>query len=262
LGDRTHFTGEEKDEFEQGSTARGVAFVRSVGNFVGDEPWADRGQLLTEGERAALIVDPANGKLPDRTDYGKQSATGFFQQMSDDNPSDPEVRTVLERCIVAPLVPIRPMNFNNNFKIIQTSDHVIILMEMVHDARIVPIERGDQPKARSGVARWLGESIGRWEDETLVVETRNFRAYQNLLGTSPGLHLIERFTVRGESQLIYEFTVADPEVFTETWSARQTMNRLDGRIYEYACHEGNVSMQLMLRGARRVETERASGASP
>jgi hypothetical protein len=229
--------------------------VRTVGDFVGDEPWADRGQSLTEDRRAALIVDPANGRLPARTEYGKELAGQWFGQMSDKESVDPESRTVLERCIVAPLVPLRPLNFNNNIKIIQSPDHVVILNEMVHDARVIPIQRPGETINVTGVPRWLGESVGHWEGETLVVETSNFRAYPNLLGTSPDLQLTERFTVAGDSRLVYEFTVTDPRVFSQPWSARQTLARLDGRLYEYACHEGNVSMTLMLRGARVVERE-------
>ena len=255
LGDRIHFTNAEKDAFEAGSTERGVAFVRKVGDFVGDEPWVDRGQTLTEDHRAALIVDPPNGRLPPRTEYGKELAGQWFGQMSDKESLNPESRTVLERCIVAPLVPLRPMNFNNNIQIIQSPNHVVILNEMIHDARVIPIQRPGKTINVTGLPRWLGESVGRWEGETLVVETSNFRSFPNLLGTSADLHLTERFSVADDSRLVYEYTVDDPQVFSQPWSARQTLTRLDGRLYEYACHEGNVSMTLMLRGARVVERE-------
>lgn len=265
IGDRVQFTDLEKDEFEQQSTARGVAFVRRVGNYVGDEPWADRGQYLTEDNRAALITDPVDGKLPPRTTRGKPMAGGWFGQMSDTEVTGPEDRTVLERCIVASLIPLRPLNFNNNVRIVQSPTHVLIMTEMVHDARIIPIKRSNQRSnqrlnersndaiKRTGLPHWLGESVGHWEDQTLVVETTNFRAYPNLLGTSPGLRLTERFTIADDAHLTYEYTVDDPDVFLNTWSARQTLSRLDGQIYEYACHEGNVSMELMLRGARLAE---------
>jgi hypothetical protein len=253
IGNRIQFTEAEKNEFEQQSTARGVAFVRRVGNYVGDEPWADRGLYLTEDNRAALITVPANGQLPNRTTRGKAMAGRYFAQMSDVEVTGPEDRTVLERCIVGPLIPLRPMNFNNNVQIVQSPTHVLIMTEMVHDARIVPIQRSNRPLQTTGLPHWLGESRGHWENQTLVVETSNFRAYPNLLGTSPDLQLTERFTLADSSHLVYEYTVNDPEVFQDSWSARQTLSRLDGQIYEYACHEGNVSMGLMLRGARLAE---------
>lgn len=253
ISNRTQFTDIEKEEFEQQSTARGVAFVRRVGNYVGDEPWADRGLYLTEANRAALITYPVDGKLPPRTSQGKVMAGRYFGQMSDTEVTGPEDRTVLERCIVGPLIPLRPLNFNNNVRIAQSPTHVLIMTEMVHDARIVPIQRSNHKLKRTGLPHWLGESTGHWEDQTLVVETTNFRAYANLLGTSPALHLTERFTLADDSHLSYEYTVNDPDVFQDTWSARQTLSRLDGQIYEYACHEGNVSMELMLRGARLAE---------
>ena len=189
---RTHFTDTEKDEFENGATARGVDFVRRVGNFVGDEPWADRGQMLTEDTRAALIVDPPSGQIPPRTVYGKQLFGQYFAQLSGVESTGPEDRTILERCIVAPLVPLRPLNFNNNVSIVQSPNHVVIMTEMVHDARIVPIQRKGNTLRRIGVPQWYGESIGHWEHNTLVVETNSFRAYENLLGTS------ENFAVGGE----------------------------------------------------------------
>lgn len=257
LGTRVSFDDAEKSEFENGSEARGVAFVRSVGNYVGDEPWADRGLLLTEGSRAALVFDPPDGKLPPRTRYGKKLKGQFFAQLSSEETVDPEDRTVLERCIVAPLVPLRPLNFNNNIKIIQSPGYVVIVTEMIHDARIVPIRRSSSKIEKTGVRRWFGESVGYWENETLVVETTSFRAYPNLLGTSPDLHLTERFTANGTSQLTYEYRVDDPSVFTQPWSARQTLQRLEGRMYEYACHEANVSMTLMLRGSRTAESDGA-----
>jgi len=257
LGDRVHFTDAEKEEFEQGSAARGDAFVRKSGNYVGDEPWADRGLELTEENRAALIIEPPSGQLPARTAYGRKLAGRYFGQMSTELTAGPEDRTVLERCIVGPLVPLRSMNFNNNVKIIQSPTHVVILTKMVHDARIVPIQRTGKTIKTTGLPHWLGESVRYWEHDTLVVETTNFRAFANLLGTSPSLHLTERFTMDGDSQLTYEFTVDDPAVFTHPWIARQTLRRLNGRVYEYACHEGNVSMKFILRGSRLAEAQRS-----
>ena len=249
LGSRTEFTSTEAANFEKGSEDRAVAFVKSLGKFVGDEPWADRGQELTEGTRAALIIDPANGKLPPRTQYGDSLAGGWKRQMMADL-SGPEDRTLLERCVYNPVAPVRPSFFNNNLRILETPTHVLIYVEMIHEARIVPIV--EPPVRHRMPPTYSGESLGYWDQETFVVHTRNFKPQTNHLGTSPQLHLIERFTRKGSDQLTYQFTIDDPEVFDAPWTALQTFNRLDGLIYEYACHEGN-SMDVMLRGARLAD---------
>ncbi len=150
------------------------------------------------------------------------------------------------------MVPMRPSWFNSNVRIVQTPDYVVIMNEMVHDARIVPLDGRDKtPNLR----RWLGQSRGHYEGETLVVQTSHFREYVNRLGMSADAQVTERFTRLDDDHLSYEYTVNDP-AFTAPWAGRQTFNRLDGHIYEYACHEGNYSMVAMLRGARLEEAER------
>lgn len=246
LGERNSFTEEEALAFESTSEARSVDFVKSLGKFVGDEPWADRGQQLTEGKRAALVLDPANGRIPTRTEYGKTLADGWKRQMMT-NPTGPEDRTLLERCVYNPVTPVRPSFFNNNLRIVQTTEYLLIHTEMIHEARIVHIV--DPPVLHTLPPSYRGQSLGYWQDDTLVVETRRFLLHTNHLGTSENLHLTERFSLKDEDKLVYEYTVNDSSVFTAPWTARQTFARLDGLIYEYACHEGN-SMDVMLRGAR------------
>ena len=253
LGDRNVFSDAEVVSFESGSEARALGFVKSLGGFVGDEPWADRGQLLTEGNRASLIIDPSSGRLPQRTEYGRTLAGGWKRQMMAEL-SGPEDRTVLERCVYNPVTPVRPSFFNNNLRIVQTPEHVLIHTEMIHEARIVRIVK--PPVQHTLPSSYRGESLGYWDDGTLVIKTRGFEPHTNHLGTSTNLILTERITLDDVSdQLIYEFTVNDPKVFTSPWTARQTLSRLDGIIYEYACHEGN-SMDVMLRGARMDDANR------
>lgn len=262
LGRRTEFSAEEALEFEQHSQKRGRSFVESLGDYVGDEPWADRGTSLTEADRGSLIIDPRSGKLPFRTPYGESLKGRFVAQMTG-SPQGPEDRTVLERCIIAPLVPLSSLNFNNNISIVQTPDHVVVVNEMVHDARIIPLNATSNPQL-TAARRWLGQSWGHWEDDTLVVVTTNFRDYPNLLGTSPNVEIVERFSLdvtNTQEKLVYEYTITDPDVFEQPWSARQTLSRTNGRMYEYACHEGNQSMTLMLRGAR-LEEQRAAADAP
>jgi len=250
LGLRTDFDSREAEQYAAESTTRGRAHIASLGGYVGDEPWADRGTELTEANRGSLIIDPPSGKLPPRTEHGESLRGRYGSQMAG-SPEDPEDRTVLERCIIAPLVPLISLNFNNNVRILQTPDYVVIVNEMIHDTRIVPLN--SEPEAQA-IPRWSGHSVGHWEGNTLVVNTSNFRAFANPLGTSPDMQLVERFTLDTDDTLIYQYTVSDPTVFEQAWTARQTMRRTQGQIYEYACHEGNRSMGMMLRGARLEES--------
>ncbi len=221
---------------------------------VGVDTWIDPGQRLTEGNRAALVVDPPTGRLPRRTSAGSERATRFMQMMFA-VPEGPEDRTVFERCLINPLVlPMRQYNAgNNNVRLVQTPDYIVISTEMIHDARIVPLN--GEPPGDDEVRRWLGQSTGYWEGDTLIVETKNFREFVHPLGLSKDMHLVERFSLLDASKMTYEYTVTDPAVFETSWTARQTFARTTERMYEYACHEGNHSMALMLRGARMEESE-------
>ncbi len=225
------------------------------GGSVFDEPWHDRGQEDTEPGRVSLIVDPLDGRLPPRTEHGEAVADEFWVQMGS-APAGPEDRTVLERCIAGALVPLESIDFNNNVQIIQTPDFVVILNEMVHEARIVRMRTDEPPPP--GIRSWLGESTGRWDGDTLVVETSGFRGFAHPLGTTPDMKIVERFTRQGPQHLTYEYTVTDPQVFERPFTARQTLKRSPHRIYEYACHEGNYSMPVMLRGARAEERREAA----
>jgi hypothetical protein len=254
LGDRAEFTAEEAVEYTRTEPDR-VAEQFAPLLVVGGEPWADPGTTLSEEGRASLITDPPSGKLPQRTEYGEQTAALAFAQFLD-VPDGPEDRPVQERCIIYPRIPLTSGNYNNNVQIVQTPTHVVLLMEMMHDARIVPLD--DRPLLP--VRSWLGQSRGHWDGETLVVETTAFRAYPTALGHSPDMRLTERFTRRGD-KLIYEYTVDDPQAFNAAWSARQTLRATDDRVFEYACHEANYSMAGSLRGARLQEQEELATAS-
>ena len=156
-----------------------------------------------------------------------------------------------------------PAGYNQNLQIFQTPDHVVILTEMVHDARIVPLDGRDHLPA--GISQWMGDSRGYWDGDTLVVESTNFTdkvasfnpSVATAIGTGSTLHLTERFSRVGEDTLLYEFTVNDPASFTHPFSGRLPMNRSDLPLYEYACHEGNYGMENLLRGARAEERETA-----
>jgi hypothetical protein len=176
-------------------------------------------------------------------------------------PSDgPESRSLSERCLLSfgssSGPPMLPILYNNYYQIVQSPGYVMILVEMVHDARIIRIDDEPLPAA---LQPWLGDSIGRWENETLVVETHNFHPLQTYRGSADQFRTTERFTRVGPDTINYSFTVNDPDTFTSAWTAEIPMNRTDKKMYEFACHEGNYALPGILAGAR-VE-ERDAGAN-
>ncbi len=151
-----------------------------------------------------------------------------------------------------------PAGYNNNYQILQTPEYVAILIEMIHDVRIIPLD--GRRHASQTIRQWSGDSRGRWEGDTLVVDTTNFTHKTNFRGSSESLHLTERFTRVDSGTLNYEFTIDDPASFTKSWTAAIPMTKAEGPIFEYACHEGNYGMTNLLNGAR-VEEKRAEEAA-
>jgi hypothetical protein len=218
----------------------------------------DRGSELARVDgvkRTSLIIDPPDGKVPPTTPESRQRNSrrgGGFGSF--DNVKD---RPLSERCLVGfgstSGPPMLPVLYNNNYQIVQTPDNVMILVEMVHDARIVRIN-GTHPPAT--VRQWLGDSIGHWEGDTLVVDTANFTDKTRFRGSSENLHVIERFTRVGPTSILYKVTIDDPTTFSKIWTAEYPFLSTPGPIYEYACHEGNYSMVDILGGARKAEAAR------
>ena len=210
--------------------------------------WWDRG---TSDGRTALIVDPPDGRIP-YTAEGRQKAQ--TRRTARNNPAaGPEDRSVGERCILGFNAgpPITPGGYNQNIQIFQTPDHVVILNEMVHDARIIPMDaRAHVP---GHVRQWRGDSRARWEGSTLVIDTSNFYARTSFRGSSRDTQLVERFSLVDPATLLYEFTVEDPSTWERPWTAQFTMTKTDAPLYEYACHEGNYGMTNLLAGARIQE---------
>ena len=149
-----------------------------------------------------------------------------------------------------------PSDYNNNVRIMQTAGFVVLLPEMVHDARVIPVD--GRPHLPAHIRQYKGDSRGRWEGRTLVIDTTNFLRETSLPGSSANLHLVERLTRVDADTLLYEFTVEDPKTWTRPWTAAVPMSRIPGPIYEYACHEGNYSLPNILRGARALEKEQAA----
>jgi hypothetical protein len=180
----------------------------------------------------------------------------------------PEERRLSERCLVFGGVPRLPGGYNNHLRFVQTADHVVIEMEQIHDARVIPLD--GRPHLPPNVRQWLGDPRGRWEGETLVVETTNFNDKAPFRGSFEGLHLVERFTRTGPDTITYSMTVSDPATFTRPWTAEWPYTRLEALVggvdevttpdmFEYACHEGNLGLVGQLRGARTME--KAKGGS-
>ena len=227
--------------------------VREDVGLAYNEAWWDRGTHVVKTRRTSLIVDPADGKLPALTAEGRARAAELAEQRLLHPADGPESRSLPERCLLWPTAgpPMMPGPYNNNYQILQTPGYVVIAIEMIHDVRIIPLDR--RPHLPATVRQWMGDSRGRWEGNTLVVETANFTAKSRFRGASENLRVTERFTRTNSDTILYEFTVTDPATFTAPWTAQLTMEQAKGPIYEYACHEGNYGMTGILSGARAEE---------
>lgn len=210
--------------------------------------------LVKDEFRTSWIIDPPNGQIP-YVENGadmRRNPPGVPRLGSYDGP---ETRSAVERCLVGFVATPGPIMlnsiYNNTFQIVQNEDYVMILAEMVHDARIVRI---DQEHRNDGIKRWLGDSIGWYEGDTLVVETINVNPGQRAYISSEG-KVTERFTRWADNQILYEFTVEDPNYYTQPWKGEMSMNASSEPLYEYACHEGNHSFPGILAGARRLEAD-------
>jgi hypothetical protein len=242
-----------------------------------NEFWYDRGRTVVATRRTSLIIDPPDGKLPPMTPQGQKraSALAAFLRQGVRGPLDgPTTRPVRERCIWwdSEGPPLTPMNaYNSNFQLLQNQGHVVILMEMIHDARIIPLD--GRPHLSRSIPQLLGDSRGRWEGDTLVIDTTNFRDKADFIdptsftdktdyrGTGPNVHLVERLTRVDADTLLYAYTVEDPTTWTRPWTAQQVVTKIPSPIYEYACHEGNYGMAGILSGARAEEKAAAEAAA-
>jgi len=222
--------------------------------------WLDYGKRVVGTKRSSLIVDPPDGRIPPLSPEGERRAAARAAANRGKGPADaPEDRNLWERCITRGLPEgILPAGYNNNLQIVQTADFVVLASEMIHDARIVPLD--GRPRLPVAVRRWLGDSRGRWEGDALVVETANFPAQSNFRGSAEGLRLTERFTRVDADRVEYRFTVEDPATWTRPWTVTFPLVRSEAPIYEYACHEGNYSLQNILKNGRAADREAAQTA--
>ena len=273
LADKAVLTAEEAAAFERLQKERQNRDNRSAqarqdiegayNNF-----WWDWGSSVVGTRRTSLIVDPPDGRIPPLTPEAQKRASGPRARPVTERVvlgavvDGPEDLGLSERCILgfSSGPPILSNAYNNNLQVVQTPTSVVIHTEMIHEARVVPLDGRQHLPAT--LRQWLGDSRGRWEGETLVIETTNFTdksAFSGSIigrgGSTANMRLVEKFTRVAEDTLLYEFTVSDPATWTRPWTVQLPMTRSSENIFEYACHEGNYSMANMLKGARTAERE-------
>lgn len=237
---------------ESGAPSAGYQSRAEGGVLSYNEFWYERGIELTSDKRTSLITAPPNGRLPWRDEVRAANGVrrlnlrnGFADTYTD--------RSLADRCLMGfnSGPPMSAGAYNNNVLILQTPGQVVLVNEMVHNTRIIPLDGSDHGTVR----RWVGDSRGHWEGETLVVETLNFLRDTAARGSSRDSRLVERFRRVDDDTVLYEFTFEDPNAFTQPWTAAMPLRRTDGPLFEYACHEGNIGMHGIMAGARKLDTQ-------
>lgn len=253
----------------QGDEARESLGAGNVGGY--NAFWIDRGEEAFEIDgkfRTSIIYEPENGRQPAMTPKGMAKIADNFSSFIRPNdgtawwldgnapgPFDnPEDLALAERCLLGFSAgpPLLPGLYNNYTRVVQTDDHIMIMAEMVHDARVIRFADEHDPE---DVKKWLGDAIARWDGDTLVIESTNYREDAGLYGADENLKLTERLSFLDSGDILYNFTVEDPTIWRDAWSGEYVWRRSDKKVYEYACHEGNYAMTNILRGARLLEKE-------
>jgi hypothetical protein len=257
LGERQVFTSEEANARDEDARTRNDSAPTAGSPGTYNSFWWDRGSTLAD-RRASLIVDPPSGRIPELTAEGQRRAAAVTAARN--RPAfGPEDRSVGERCILGFNAgpPILPGAYNQHVQVFQTPGYVVLFNEMVHNARIIPLDG----RPHGTIRQWNGDSRGRWEGDALVIETINFYRHTSFNGSSPSLHLVERLTRVDADTLNYEFTVTDATTWTRPWTVSLPMAKTTDLIYEYACHEGNYGMTNLLAGARMEDAKTARQGS-
>jgi hypothetical protein len=275
LAGKEIFTAEEEAAFEQKRLQQndvesgddGQRGPADLARRAYNGAWFDRGTHGVNTRRTSLVVEPSDGRVPPMTAEGKKKFDEAHASFAAHPADGPENRPLSERCILFPNAgpPMLPEPYNNNYQIVQAPGFVTIMAEMVHDVRVVPLD--GRPHLPADISQWKGDSRGRWEGNTLVIDTTNFAyndksrfgvAYDGF--TDQNLHVTERFTRTGPSTIIYRATVDDPTIYTKPWTIETTLAKRAEPIYEYACHEGNYGMLGILSGERAQEKTAAAKA--
>jgi hypothetical protein len=266
LGDKAFFSEQEAEEFERGALARLLGLTAAEVAFSGELNgiWLEtQNGKVASNRRTSLVVDPIDGRIP-YTEEGRKrwSAAPSTERLLTTGPlaaNGPEDRTQPERCLTTDGLPIPNPFYNNFHHIIQTQGYVAILTEMMHEVRIIRLDR--RPHVGAGIRQWLGDSRGWWEGQTLVVETTNFNDKRLLRGSTQHLRLVERFTRRDDKTIDYRVTVTDSVTFAAPWTIENALRQTGAQMYEVACHEGNYGLAAILSGARAEERRQESSES-
>ena len=268
LGGKEVLTDEEWAERNQRQiTSGGISPSMPTGFY--NSFWLERGPL---SRKTSLIVDPPNGRLPPVTAAEQKSLSERTDSYADASNSDTRIDSwedlsAYDRCITRGMPGLMmPGYYNHNYQILQTPNYVAIIVEMIHDARIIPLD--GRPHVSPSMRQWLGDSRGRWEENTLIVETTNFtqKVHGRAVGNDGTVfggnehHVIERFTRVAADTIDYQITVANPTVWTGPWTAAIPMSAMREQLFEYACHEGNRSVPNILSGNRAEEKAETTGS--
>ena len=259
LKDKQFFTPAEATEWERQMAAENQESSAAASTSVGTYNTAFRefGAHVAKTLRTAIITDPPDGRIPALTPLA--AAEKRRRQELLRHPGGAKDLGLQDRCLIFPTAvpPMIPYSYNSNYQIVQTGDALMIHVEMIHDTRIIPLD--GRPHLPPNVRLWLGDSVGHWDGNTLVVDTANFNDADGFFGDAGGmygwdrnLHVVERFSLLDANTMLYRFEIDDPAAFTRPWKGELTMDRADGPIYEYACHEGNYAVPSLLNGAGEV----------
>ena len=258
LGEKEFYTPEEAAQIFANTQQDVADRPGDVGSY--NYQWFDRGEVSADF-RTSLIVEPSNGRLPvnEATIASQRERAEYLREHSADSWLD---RTNWDRCITYHGVPAVSSGYNNSYHIVQNQDFVAIHVEMIHDVRIIPID--GRPQLHDNIRQWNGDSRGYWDGDTLVVRTANYSdKTRHRFPSSRNTIAVERFRRVGEDMIDYSFTIEDPTVYDQSWTAVRPMPRLaDYKQYEYACHEGNYALTYILRGARAEEARALEQNSP
>ena len=269
MADRSHLSEEEVAALEERAerifangrsaftTPEGAfrAALQDLETYNGESTSSSIGMIdITFTDRTSLIVDPPDGRIPEQTELARARETAVDEGWT--YKAGPEDLNNIHRCITTG-VPRLGGNFGSGpytfYQIVQTPTHLAFINEAFHDTRLIPLD--DRPHLPEQIRQWNGDSRGHWDGDTLVVETRNFSPKSYFRGSTDGLHLVERFTRSGPDTLTYRVTLTDPDTWEEPWTVEVPLQRREQAIYEFACHEGNHSIEGMLKTAR-IEEDR------
>ncbi len=262
LAGKAYFTDEEAAAYEKRVIERRDAADPESADTVADPVvWWERGMHVVSTLRTSLIIDPVDGRLPPLTGEAQkrmQESRAYTRTHPADGPED---RSLQERCLVSNSTgpPMLSGPYNNNIQIVQSRDAVMMVIEMIHDVRVIPMD--GRPHIPESVRLWMGDPRGHWEGDTLVVDSTNFTNKTHFRGADENLHLVERFRLADPETIIYQFTVDDPTAFSKPWTGELPMHRTSAPMYEFACHEGNVALEHMLINARAAEKAQAPKSS-